>query len=159
MCRWCSYLTGDTPMGPHSLLTEIVLLFYVQMMFLPHGRHTYGPPQPVDRDSFTVLYAGDTRTSQETHLQASTACYGASFTFLYVDDTRTSQETPIGLHSPLLFTFSYTSVLTDLKKTHTYVLFNTLCIEQPEKCLTCLKRTNRGLAYLVLVFRLSTSCY
>jgi hypothetical protein len=42
------------------------------------------------RDSFTFLYVDDVRTSQETHLQVSTACYRASFTFLYVDDVRAS---------------------------------------------------------------------
>jgi hypothetical protein len=36
------------------------------------------------------LYAYDVRTSQGAW--ASTACYGNSFTFLYVDDVRTSQE-------------------------------------------------------------------
>jgi hypothetical protein len=35
------------------------------------------------------------RTSQETHLWASTAWYGESFTFLYVDDVPTSQKTHI----------------------------------------------------------------
>jgi hypothetical protein len=33
-----------------------------------------------------VLYVADVRTSQETHLWASTACYSNSFTFLYADD-------------------------------------------------------------------------
>jgi hypothetical protein len=32
-------------------------------------------------DSFTLLYIDDVRTSQETHLWVSTACYGFSFTF------------------------------------------------------------------------------
>jgi hypothetical protein len=44
------------------------------------------------RDSITFLYVDDIRTSQETHLRASTACCGDSFTFLYVDDVRISQE-------------------------------------------------------------------
>jgi hypothetical protein len=43
-----------------------------------------------------VLYVDDVRASQETHIGASTACYGDSFTVLYVDDVRASQETHIG---------------------------------------------------------------
>jgi hypothetical protein len=35
-------------------------------------------------------YIDDVRTSRETHLWVSTACYGDCFTFLYVDDVRTS---------------------------------------------------------------------
>jgi hypothetical protein len=41
--------------------------------------------------SFTSLFVGDARTSQETH--ASTACNGYSFIFLFVGDVRTSQDT------------------------------------------------------------------
>jgi hypothetical protein len=37
-------------------------------------------------------YVDDVLTSEETHLWASTACYRDSFTFLYVGDVRTSQE-------------------------------------------------------------------
>jgi hypothetical protein len=40
-----------------------------------------------------LRFVDDVRTSQETHLWASTACYRDSFTVLYVDDVRTSQET------------------------------------------------------------------
>jgi hypothetical protein len=32
-----------------------------------------------------LFYVNDVRTSQETYLLASTACYGEIFTFLYVD--------------------------------------------------------------------------
>jgi hypothetical protein len=52
------------------------------------------------KDSFTFLYVYDVRTSEKTHLCISTACYGDSFTFLY-EDVRTSQETPIHLHGLL----------------------------------------------------------
>jgi hypothetical protein len=38
------------------------------------------------------LYVDYVRTSKETHLWASTACYWDSFTFSYVDDVCTSQE-------------------------------------------------------------------
>jgi hypothetical protein len=44
-------------------------------------------------DSFTILHLDDVRTSQETHLGASTACHGYSFSILHVDDISTSQET------------------------------------------------------------------
>jgi hypothetical protein len=44
--------------------------------------------QPVMGINFTSLYVHDVRTSQDTHLWASTACYGDNFTFLYVDDVR-----------------------------------------------------------------------
>jgi hypothetical protein len=47
------------------------------------------------------LYISDVRTSQETHLRASTAYYLDSFTFLYVGDVHTSEETPVGLHGLL----------------------------------------------------------
>jgi hypothetical protein len=64
ICRWLSYITGNTPTCSYCLL----------------------------RDSFTSLYVDDVRTSQETHLWASKACCWDSFTFLYVDDVRTSPE-------------------------------------------------------------------
>jgi hypothetical protein len=67
ICRWYSYLTGNTPMGLHDLLG----------------------------DSYTVLYVDDVRTLQETHIWASTACYGNNFTSSYVDDVCTSQETQL----------------------------------------------------------------
>jgi hypothetical protein len=40
-------------------------------------------------DKFTLLYADDVGTSQETSL--STACYGDSFSLVWVDDVSTSQ--------------------------------------------------------------------
>jgi hypothetical protein len=46
------------------------------------------------RVSFTFVYVDDVHTSQETHLWASTCCYGNSFAFLYVD-VRTTQETQL----------------------------------------------------------------
>jgi hypothetical protein len=51
-------------------------------------------------DSFTFLYVDRHRTWQETHVWTSTACYGDSFMF-YVNDVRTIQVTPIGLHGLL----------------------------------------------------------
>jgi hypothetical protein len=44
-------------------------------------------------DSFTFSYGADVRTSQETHPWASTTSYENSFTFSHVDDLLTSQET------------------------------------------------------------------
>jgi hypothetical protein len=41
------------------------------------------------------LYVGSVRTSHETYVRASTACYEDSLTFLYLDGVRTSQETHI----------------------------------------------------------------
>jgi hypothetical protein len=32
--------------GPPRLLTGIALLLYMQMMFVPYRKHSYGPPQP-----------------------------------------------------------------------------------------------------------------
>jgi hypothetical protein len=49
--------------------------------------------------SFTFLYVKDVRTSQETHLWASTACFTDNFTFLYLEDVRTSQETYLQAHT------------------------------------------------------------
>jgi hypothetical protein len=59
---------------------------------MPHTKHTYGSPRPVTELAL-LFYVDDIRTSQETHVWASTACYGDSFNFLYVDDVCTSQET------------------------------------------------------------------
>jgi hypothetical protein len=54
------------------------------------------------RDSFTFLNVGYVRTSHETHILASTACYRDSFTFLYVADVRTSQETYYSPPQPVM---------------------------------------------------------
>jgi hypothetical protein len=62
------------------------------MMFVPHRKHTYGAARPVTGIALRV-FLDCVRTSQETYLWTSTACYGDSFTCLYVDDVRTSQET------------------------------------------------------------------
>jgi hypothetical protein len=50
--EWCSYLTGDTPIALNGLLRRQLCLF---------------------------IYADDFRTSQETHLWASTSCYADCF--------------------------------------------------------------------------------
>jgi hypothetical protein len=54
--------------------------FFMQMIFVPYRKHTYGLPQPVTRIAL-ILYADDVRASQETHLWAFTASYVNSFTF------------------------------------------------------------------------------
>jgi hypothetical protein len=38
--------------GPPLPVTGIALLFYMQMMFVSHRKHTYGPPQPVTGFAF-----------------------------------------------------------------------------------------------------------
>jgi hypothetical protein len=48
---------------------------------------------PVTEIALLFKYVDDVRTSQETHLWASTACYGNGFTILYADNVRTSRET------------------------------------------------------------------
>jgi hypothetical protein len=78
--------------GPPRPVTEIALVIYTYMLFLPHRKHTYGPSRPVTRIA-RYLYVDDVPTSQETHLRASTACYRGSFSYLYVDDVPTPQET------------------------------------------------------------------
>jgi hypothetical protein len=62
-------------------------------MFIPHSQHIYGPPRPVTGIDLIYWYVRDIRTSYETILWASMACYGDLFTLPYVDDVRTSQET------------------------------------------------------------------
>jgi hypothetical protein len=66
--RWCSYITGNITCGPPWFVTGIALHF---------------------------LYVDGARTSQETHLWTSVACYKESSTFLYADDVRISQETHV----------------------------------------------------------------
>jgi hypothetical protein len=70
-------------------------------------------------DSFTFSYIDGVRTSQDTHLRASTACYGDTFTFLCVDDVRTSQET----HASMAcygdsFTFCFVDGVSTSQDTH-----------------------------------------
>jgi hypothetical protein len=79
-------------------VTEIYLLFYMCMIFVPHRKHLWSSI-PCYGDSVTVLYVNDVRTSQAA--QDSTARYGDSFTLLFVDDVRNSQETPMCIHGLL----------------------------------------------------------
>jgi hypothetical protein len=65
--------------------------FYKYMIFVPHRKHTYGPPRPITGIAL-FFYVDDVRTSQEAHLWTSTACYGDSVIILYVDNVLTSQE-------------------------------------------------------------------
>jgi hypothetical protein len=55
---------------------------------------------------------GDVRTSQETALWVSTACYGDDFTILYLGAVRTSQETLMDL------TFVYVANVRTSQETH-----------------------------------------
>jgi hypothetical protein len=68
-------------------------------------------------DTFNFLYVDDVRTSQETHLWASTSCYGDTLTILYVDDVVPHKKHIYGLPRPvtgiaLLFIFIRCSYLT-----------------------------------------------
>jgi hypothetical protein len=57
ICRWCSYVTGNTPVGLHGLLPEWLYCF---------------------------IYVDDVRTLQKTLLWTSMACYGDRFTVSYM---------------------------------------------------------------------------
>jgi hypothetical protein len=48
------------------------------------------PPRPITRIVLLLLLVNDARTSEETLVWSSTACYMHSFTYLYVQDIRTS---------------------------------------------------------------------
>jgi hypothetical protein len=54
------------------------------------------PPRPVTGIDLFFLHVDDVRTSQETHLRASTACYEDNFTSVYVRYVSISQETRLG---------------------------------------------------------------
>jgi hypothetical protein len=89
---WCSYITGNIPMGLHVLLQIWLYFLNVADIRTPQETHLLASTACY-RHRFTLLYVADVRTSQETYLWASTACYGDRFTLLYVPDVRTSQET------------------------------------------------------------------
>jgi hypothetical protein len=65
----------------------------VETMWDPQHVTTLPVPTACYGDSFTLIYVGDIRTSQETHLWVRTACYGDSFTLIYVGNIHASQET------------------------------------------------------------------
>jgi hypothetical protein len=65
------------------------LILYVDDV-KPHRKHTYGPPRHTT--GIAIFSYVDVRTSQETHLWASTACYDDSVICLYVDHFRTLKE-------------------------------------------------------------------
>jgi hypothetical protein len=48
ICRWCSYLTGNTYFPPRPI-PWIVLLCYMLMMSVPHRKHISSPPRPIPR--------------------------------------------------------------------------------------------------------------
>jgi hypothetical protein len=78
----------------------VALLFYMYMMFVPQGKHAYGPPRPLTGIT-SLFYMWMIFVPQRKHIWASTDCCGDNFTFLYVDDVRTSKETHMGLHGLL----------------------------------------------------------
>jgi hypothetical protein len=87
-----SHFTGNTCRQPWSV-TGIALLFYMQMIFLPHRKHTHRPPRPVRSMSLRFWYVYNIHASEETHVSQSSACYKDSFIFLYVDGICITQET------------------------------------------------------------------
>jgi hypothetical protein len=44
----------ETTYGPARPVTRIALLFYIQMIFIPHRKHAYGALPPVTR--IALLY-------------------------------------------------------------------------------------------------------
>jgi hypothetical protein len=44
ICRRRLYLTGNVPIGLHRHVKGRALIFYTQMMCVPHRKHTYRPP-------------------------------------------------------------------------------------------------------------------
>jgi hypothetical protein len=92
-------------------------------------------------DGFTFVCADDVRTSQETHLWASTACYMDGFTFLYVDDVRTSQETHLW-SSTACYRDGFTFLYADDVCTFLY-LYSTL-IRKYRECFNLKSHFRRG---------------
>jgi hypothetical protein len=93
------------------------------------------------------LYVDDIHTSQETHIQASTAYYGDSFIFLYVNDVPTSQETRLWAFTACYedsFTFTYVDYVPNLQETHlqaskacnrdSFTFYFTLSVETYFRC-------------------------
>jgi hypothetical protein len=64
----------------------------MQMIYVPHSKHTYGVTTIFYGDSFTFLFVDDVRTSQETPTCHHGLLWGYLH-FLYADDIRTSQGT------------------------------------------------------------------
>jgi hypothetical protein len=50
--------------GPPRPVKGIALLLYMQMMCVPHRKQTYGPPRPVTGIALLFLYLGDIRTDR-----------------------------------------------------------------------------------------------
>jgi hypothetical protein len=69
-------------------------------MLVPQGNTAMGF-YGLLRGQFYFLYVNDVGTSQETHLQSSTAFCRDIFTYLYIDDVLTSQETHLWPPRPL----------------------------------------------------------
>jgi hypothetical protein len=63
-------------MALQDLLRDSFTFIYVE--------NTYRLPMACYGDSFNFLCVDDVRTSQKTHLMASTDCYGYSFTLSYL---------------------------------------------------------------------------
>jgi hypothetical protein len=82
ICRWCSYLIRNTPMILHDLLRGYVQRFICRWCTYLIRSTPMILHDLLREDMFSVLYVDDSRTSQETHLCNSTSCSGGSCTFL-----------------------------------------------------------------------------
>jgi hypothetical protein len=96
----------------------MALLFYMQMMFVPHRKH-YGLPRPVTEIAL-LFYMQMMFIHQENTPIGLHGLLGDTYTFLYADDVRTSQKTPVGFHDLLgdTFTFLYADDVRTSQKTH-----------------------------------------
>jgi hypothetical protein len=75
-------LTSYNPIGLHGRsISATALHLYMLMMFIPHRKHTYTPQPPVTGITLLSSHVDDVRTSQETLIWSSRACYEYSFTF------------------------------------------------------------------------------
>jgi hypothetical protein len=89
-------------MGLHGPVTWIAFHFCTWMMLVTHRKHVYGPPRACYVDSFPFLYVDDGLPHSKHMYGPPRACYVDCFPFLYVDDVRTSQETHVWASTGLL---------------------------------------------------------
>jgi hypothetical protein len=64
--------------GPPRPVTEIALLSFMYMIFVPHRKHTYGPPRPVAEIAL-LSYMSMMFVPHRKDIWASMACYGNSY--------------------------------------------------------------------------------
>jgi hypothetical protein len=124
---WCSYLTGNTPMGLHGLLWRsllylyIYIYIYIYMMLVPHRKHIYGPPWPVMVIFTLPLYIYDVLPYRK-HAYGPQWRLMVIFTLpLYIWCSYLTGNTPMGLHAyygDLYFTFIYIYDVSTSQETH-----------------------------------------